>query len=98
MLAADSLQKFRAKRRPKITLAVARLRLKYEALWRDFNYKRVTVKFSDECSVARGSGRSAEWVFRYPDEKFKHEMVDERIISRTKAQMVWALIWVAGLL
>jgi hypothetical protein len=45
------LMKFRAKRRLKINAGTAAQRLRYASEGREFNWKRCTVKFSDECSV-----------------------------------------------
>jgi transposase len=92
-LLTQGLRNFRSKRRPKINRSTALLRLKYYRDWRYFNYKRVTVKFSDECSVARGSGHNQEWSFQYPDEKFDHNKVYESSSSQPKQQMVWGSVW-----
>jgi hypothetical protein len=62
-LLQQGLRNFRSERRLKITKPVSIIRKKYSEEWQDFNYKRVTVKFSDECSVARGLGRNQEWSF-----------------------------------
>ncbi|KAF2178709.1 hypothetical protein K469DRAFT_717923, partial [Zopfia rhizophila CBS 207.26] len=60
------LTNHRCKKRPKLNAAVRALRLKFCQEYRYFNWKRRGVKFSDECSVQRGSGKEAEWCFRYP--------------------------------
>jgi hypothetical protein len=88
------IQKFRAKRRPKINAATAAKRLRYAKEGRTFNWKRCTVKFSDECSVQKGSGRNPEWSFGFPDETYDHDKVTETTTDRGKRQMVWAAVWV----
>ena len=88
------LNKFRAKRRPKITAGVAAQRLRYAREGRNFNWRRCPVRFSDECSVQRGSGRDTEWSFGYPSEKFDHNKVTEVSTARGKQQIVWASIWI----
>ena len=88
-----SLKNFRSRRRPRIKKATSKLRCAYSEAWKDFNYKRVTVKFSDECSVARGSGKTAEWSFGFPSEQFDHNKVTEKDSGRPKQQMVWGSIW-----
>jgi hypothetical protein len=52
------------------------------------------VRFSDDCSVQVGSSRDREWCFRLPEEKWRHEMVEELDTGRPAAQMVWGSIWV----
>ena len=84
---------FRAKRRPKITRENARIRYQW-CEWRRVDWRRVTVRFSDECSVQKGSGNDREWVFRFPWETWNHKMITEVLTSRAPAQMVWACIWI----
>ena len=88
------IQNFRARRRPKIIQSVAAKRLRYSRESRTFNWKRCTVRFSDECSVQRGSGRKTEWSFGYPDETYDHDKVIEVTTDRGKQQMVWSSIWI----
>jgi transposase len=61
--------------------------------YRHFPWGRHTLKFSDECSVQKGSGHNTEWCFQFLWEKWKKEMVTEVGTSRKPAQMVWASIW-----
>ena len=49
--------------------------------------------FSDECSVQRGSGKAAEWCFRYPYEKYNPDMITEKEKGKIMSQMVWGAIW-----
>ena len=92
-LAEEGYRKFRAKRRPKINSATAKLRCKFAADWQDFRWGRETLKFSDECSVARGSGHNTSWVWRLPEDKWSHKMVEEISTGRQSARMVWAAVW-----
>jgi transposase len=89
----DGLKKFRCKRRPRITSRTALKRVRWERTWRHFDWRRQTMRFSDECSVQVGSGASREWAFRYPHEKYTHEMVEEYDTGCQPSQMVWASIW-----
>jgi hypothetical protein len=57
------------KKRPKLNAGYASLRLKFAKEYRKFNWRRYTVKFSDECLVERGCGKDAEWCFRFLDKK-----------------------------
>jgi hypothetical protein len=92
-LQEEGYRKFRSKRRPKINRSTARIRLKLAQDWRGFNWGRATLKFSDECSVARGSGHNTQWVWRLPADKWSHEMVEEISTARQPARMVWGAIW-----
>lgn len=58
-LAQMDYHKFRAKRRPLITRIVAKKRLLFTRCWRNFMWGGDTIlKFSDKCSIARGSGHN----------------------------------------
>ena len=61
--------------------------------YRIHHWSQRTLKFSDECSVQKGSGQNREWVFRYPEEKWKPEMITAVGTGRKPQQMVWAAIW-----
>ena len=91
-MADEGLHKFRAKRRPKISRQTAELRLAVAHAWQGFDWNRRVFRFSDECSVARGSGHDTTWVWRLPDEKWSHEMVEEVTTAHQPARMVWASI------
>jgi len=88
------IHKFRAALRTKINAGTAAERLRYAREGSTFNWKRCTVKFSDECSVQRGSGRDTQWSFGCFDERYDKDKVTEVTTSRGKRQMVWAAIWV----
>lgn len=87
------LTNFRCKKRPKLTQGHALRRLRFCAQYRNFPWARRTLKFSDECSVEKGSGHNQEWCFRFPWEKWKPEMISALPTSRKPAQMVWGSIW-----
>ena len=91
-MAAEGYRKWRAKRRPKINAGTARLRRRLAADWQGFDWGRRWFKFSDECSVARGSGHNTTWVWRLPEDKWSHEMVEEVATSQQPARMIWASI------
>jgi hypothetical protein len=46
------------------------------------------MRFSNKCLVQVGSGRDREWCFQLPEEKWRHEMVEELNTGRPAAQMV----------
>lgn len=52
------------------------------------------LKFSDECSIARGSGHNTTWVWRLPSQKWSHKMIEAVPTGRQPACMVWASIWI----
>jgi transposase len=89
-----NLTNHRCKKRPKLNRAHALLRLKFCREYRHFNWRRRIVKFSDECSIQRGSGDIAEWCFRYPHEKWNPIMITEKEKGKRISQMVWGAIWI----
>jgi len=91
-LKRHGLTNYKAKKRPNFTRAHALLRLKFAHEYRHFVWVRRTLKFSDECSVQKGSGANQEWCFRYPWERWKPEMLDPTSTSLKPAQMVWACV------
>jgi transposase len=90
----EGLTNFRAARRPKISRANAQKRLEFCRAYRNIDWRQVTIRFSDECSVQKGVQPNNEWVFRYPWEKWKPSMITEQTTSRAPQQMVWASIWI----
>jgi transposase len=87
-LKGQGLTKYRCKVRPKLTQVHASKRVRFCREYRNFPWGRRTLKFSDECSVQKGSGHNTEWCFRYPWEKWKREMVTEVGTSQKPTQMV----------
>jgi transposase len=81
------------KKRPKFTRAHALKCLQFCREYRTYPWSWRTLKFSDECSVQKGSGANQEWCFWFPWEKWKKEMITTISTSRKPAQMVWAAIW-----
>lgn len=92
-LKRQGLTNYRTKHRPKLNQYHATKRLQFSYQYRTFQWSRRTVKFSDECSVQKGSGHNQEWVFRFPSEKWKRAMLTTLGTGRKPAQMVWASIW-----
>lgn len=71
----------------------ARKRLRFCKEYLHFAWRRRTLKFTDECSIQKGSSHNTEWCFRYNDEKWKPRMLTEVTTGGKPAQMVWAAIW-----
>jgi transposase len=93
-LKRKGLTNFCCKKRPKLNRGHAAKRLNFAREYRHFAWGQRILKFSDECSVQKGSGANQEWCFRFPWEKWKKEMITESTNSRKPAQMVWGSIWV----
>ena len=92
-LKVSGLTNYRCKIRPKLSRGHALLRLKFCRKYRHYPWRRRLLKFSDECLLQKGSGHTQEWCFRYPHEKWDHDMITEASPSRPPAQMVWGSIW-----
>jgi transposase len=88
-----NLTNHRCKKRPKLNQGHALKRLQFSRQHRKFEWHRRAVKFSDECSVQKGSGSNQEWAFRFPWEKWKPKMISPSGTSRAPQQMVWGAIW-----
>jgi transposase len=93
MLKRQGLTNYKAKKRPKLTRARALARLRFCREYRNFPWSQRILKFSDECSLQKGSGQNQEWVFCHKDEKWKPSMITEESTSQKPAQMVWGAIW-----
>lgn len=93
VLRKTGLLHVRCKKRPKLTLQRARKRLRFCKEYLHFAWRRRTLKFTDECSIQKGSSHNTEWCFRYNDEKWKPRMLTEVTTGGKPAQMVWAAIW-----
>lgn len=94
LLKKQGLTNRRCATRPKLKEEHVKERLRFEKQHRDFDWSRRVVKFSDECSVQRGSGKIAEWCFRFPHEKYDPNMITEKEKGKQMSQMVWGAIWV----
>jgi transposase len=75
LLKEKGLMNYRYKKRPKFSAGHAALRLKFSREYRHFNWECCTVKFSNKCSVERGSGQNVKWYFCYPGEKWNKEII-----------------------
>jgi transposase len=93
VLKSKLLAKYCCKNQPKLTREHAQKRLQFCRRWRQFPWHCQTLKFSDECSIQKGSGHNHEWCFRFEWEKWKRKMISEISTSRKPAQMVWASVW-----
>jgi transposase-like protein len=92
-LKGQGLTNFHCKKRPKLNRGHVAKRLHFCRQYRNFEWGRRTLKFSDECSVQKGSGHNIEWCFRFSWEKWKPSMITAPETSRRPAQMVWASVW-----
>jgi transposase len=72
----------------------AKKRLKFAQETCNINWKQVI--FSDECSVERGAGKDAVWVFRYPEEQWHPQMIEPRDTAKQISQMIWGGFWYNG--
>ena len=52
--------------------------------------------WSDECLVERGKGKSREWCFRTPEQKWSKEMIQTYSKGKDISIMVQACFWGAG--
>lgn len=95
LLKRRGLTKVQCKKRPKLNRSHVAARLWFCREYRSFPWARRTLKFSDECSVEKGSGHNTEWCFRYTWEKWKRRMITEVPASQKPAQMVWTSVWLS---
>ena len=89
----QGLTKSPSKKRPELNRARVLRRLKFCREYQHFSWARRTLKFSDECSVEKGSGQDKGRVFRFLWEQWKPTMLQTDDISQKPAQMVWASEW-----
>ena len=54
------------------------------------------VIWSEECSLERGSGKDRKWVFRTPEQKWDHNMIQEVKKGKDLSQMVWGAFYGDG--
>ena len=90
----EGYHKLRSRNRPKVNKDTARQRLDVADEWTGVDFGRYTIRLSDECSVARGSGHNTPWVWRVREDRWSHEMVEEVTTAHQPARMVWASVWV----
>jgi hypothetical protein len=48
--------------------------------------------WSDECSVERGRGKRAEWVFRTSNQAWERKMIQEYDCKKNMKVMVWGCL------
>jgi len=76
VLKEHGISNWRCKKRPKITPEVARKRLAFAKAHVNWTLDQwLSVIWSDECSVQRGSGKKIEWCFRTPSQKWNKEFI-----------------------
>ncbi|KAF2807521.1 uncharacterized protein BDZ99DRAFT_510334 [Mytilinidion resinicola] len=97
-LRVNGLHKRRCAKRPKLKPEHVVIRRKFAQDYKNFNWEGTTVKFTDKCSVQRGSGQQAEWCFRYSNEKYYPDMITEKDKSNKMSQMVYTKTLEDGLL
>jgi hypothetical protein len=91
VLSIYNIKKWLAKRRPKLTEDIAKLRVGFCQNWVNAtNEETSVIIFSDECSVERGKGRRPMWVFRRPEQKWDKEMINPYPKGKQASVMVWA--------
>lgn len=91
VLAESNLGKWRAAKRPYLEQEHVDLRLQYalqHITWTPYMWDHVI--WSDECSVERGKGKSVEWVFCTPQQKWDKEMISTYNKGKQLSIMVWA--------
>lgn len=86
-----------ALKRPKLTPEIARIRLtwaeKHEN-WTVNQWRKVI--WSDEASVARGSGKGREWVFGTSNQKWDKDKLQETPKGKAFRVMIWGAFWGSG--
>jgi len=96
-LRAHGISHWLALKRPKLTPEAARLRLRWAKRhenWTVDQWRKVI--WSDEASVARGSGKTREWVFGTRKQKWDRDKVMEIPNGKTFSIMVWGAFWGSG--
>jgi hypothetical protein len=94
LLKSYGLTNYRYTKKSKLKLEYTKIHFNFKEAYRDFNWRTCCVKFFNECSVQRGSGKPAEWAFRYPDEKYDPKILTEVEKGKRISQIVWAAIWI----
>jgi len=96
-LRAHGISHWLALKRPKLTPEAARLRLRWAKRhenWTVDQWRKVI--WSDEASVARGSGKTREWVFGTRKQKWDRDKVMEIPNGKAFSIMVWGAFWGSG--
>jgi hypothetical protein len=91
VLQEQGISNWRKKRRPALTEAHARARLKWAREHQDWSVEKwAKVIWSDECSVERGKGKQTEWVFRASTQKWDKPMIQPIKKGKDYSIMIWA--------
>ena len=96
-LRAHGISHWLALKRPKLTPEAARLRLKWAEKHKSWTVDQWgNVIWSDEASVARGTGKTREWVFGTPKQKWDRDKVMEIPDGKAFSIMIWGAFWGSG--
>lgn len=87
-------EKWKSKKRIPLTRKDAKKRVEFARLWLNTPFN--TWIFSDECSVQRKSNSPTQFVFRFPNEAYRRDLVNLTNHGKDISQMVWGSIWVGG--
>lgn len=94
ILKEHGIENWRAKKRPFLTEDVVAQRLTWCIKRKDWTIEDfINHMWSDECSAERGKGRSQEWCFRTPAQKWNKEMITTYKKSKDISVMVWGCFW-----
>jgi len=81
-----------------LTPEVGQLRSKWAEKHKDWTVDQWRkVIWSDEASVARGSGKAREWVFGTPEQKWDRDKITEIRNGKAFRIMVWGAFWGSGM-
>ena len=96
-LEANGISHWLALKRPKLTAEIALLRLnwaKNHEHWTVEEWRKVI--WSDEASVARGSGKGKEWAFGTLEQKWDRDKLQELTKGKAFRIMIWGAFWGSG--
>ena len=97
VIEATGIEHWHAAQRSLLSEKSAQRRLIWRGEHRDWTIAQwIQIIFPEECSVERGAGKGAPWVWRYPSEKFDRDKVIEYNRSEGIRIMVWGGVWKSG--
>ena len=97
ILSQHGITNWRARRRPLLTEANVAKRLAWCLEHRYWTKEEWGLyMWSDECSVERGRGKRAEWVFRTSNQAWDRKMIQEYDCKKNMKVMVWGCFWDTG--
>jgi hypothetical protein len=97
ILSEHGITNWRARRRPLLTEANAAKRLAWCLKYQGYTEEEWGLfMWSDECSVERGRGKRAEWVFRTANQAWDRKMIQEYNCKKNMKVMVWGCFWDLG--